>query len=258
MNWILTSIYASIRWSQNWIYASDFLALAAKRQVSLSTIFAEESAAMKLVDEDCLESDLAYRFSYLSEFMGFAADDVAMIHAAAPAIAPLVPALVDAVYDKLQAYDATWRHFLPRHFGYEGALPEGLENLGQDHELIQYRKQHLARYLAALVTRAYDGTMVEYLDMVGKMHTPHAGSTEIDVPLVQMNALLGFVSDALVVSILGLGLDRQREAATLRAFNKFLWLQNDLINRHYAATAGKRPHTERRVARRNRAAAAIG
>jgi hypothetical protein len=65
------------------------------------------------------------------------------------------------------------------------------------------------------------------------MHTPKAGSRELDVPLVQMNALLGYVGDALTATILGIGLDRPKEVATLRAFNKLLWLQNDLINRHY-------------------------
>jgi hypothetical protein len=69
--------------------------------------------------------------------------------------------------------------------------------------------------------------------MVGKMHTPKAGSSSLDVPLVQMNALMGFVSDALTGTILGLGLDREQEVRTVRAFNKLLWLQNDLINRHY-------------------------
>ena len=48
-----------------------------------------------------------------------------------------------------------------------------------------------------------------------------------------MNALLGFVSDALTATILGLGLDREKEMRTLRAFNKLLWVQNDLIARHY-------------------------
>ena len=48
-----------------------------------------------------------------------------------------------------------------------------------------------------------------------------------------MNALMGFVSDALTGTILGLGLDREQEVRTVRAFNKLLWLQNDLINRHY-------------------------
>ena len=53
------------------------------------------------------------------------------------------------------------------------------------------------------------------------------------MPLVQMNALLGFVADALTNTILSLGLERGQEVRTLRAFNKLLWLQNDLINRHY-------------------------
>jgi hypothetical protein len=188
---------------------------------------------VKRIDEGRLESDLGYRFGYLAEFMGFGPNDVAAVHGAAPALAPLVPTLVEAVYQKLHTYDATWRHFLPRQSGYDGPPPADLGELTPDHPQIRYRKEHLARYLAALVTKPYDGKMVEYLDMVGKMHTPKAGSAAIDVPLVQMNALLGFVSDALTVTILGLGLDREREAATLRAFNKLLWLQNDLINRHY-------------------------
>lgn len=112
-------------------------------------------------------------------------------------------------------------------------VPSSLVELTQDHEVIRVRKEHLSRYLGQLVTRPYDTKMVGYLDLVGKMHTPKAGSRELDVPLVQMNALLGFVSDALTGAILGLGLDREAEVRTLRAFNKLLWLQKDLINRHY-------------------------
>ena len=188
---------------------------------------------MKTINESRLESDLGYRFEYLAEFMGFGAGDVRAIHAAAPHLAPRVPALVDAVYVKLFGYSSTKRHFVPRQFGYEGKVPESLEGLGLDHEMIEFRKQHLARYLAALVTKPYDGKLVNYLDYVGKMHTPKAGSPELNVPLVQMNALLGFVADALVATIFDLGLDRDTEARTVRAFCKLLWLQNDLINRHY-------------------------
>lgn len=188
---------------------------------------------MKAIDEARLEHDLPYRFGYLAEFMNFGEEDVAAIQGAAGHLGPLVPALVDAVYDKLFSYDATKRHFLPRQHGYEGELPENLEGLSQDHEMIQFRKEHLARYLTSLVTREYDGKMVSYLDMVGKIHTPQAGNKEINIPLVQMNVLMGFVSDALVATILGLGLDRETEVRTLRAFNKLLWLQNDLITRHY-------------------------
>jgi hypothetical protein len=81
--------------------------------------------------------------------------------------------------------------------------------------------------------------MINYLDMVGKMHTPKAGSTDLDVPLVQMNALMGFVADALTSTIFGLGLDRENEIRTVRAFQKLLWLQNDLITRHYQVEASE-------------------
>lgn len=190
---------------------------------------------MQQIDEQKLESDLGYRFGYLTEFMGFGEDDIAAIHGSAAHLAPIVPALVDAVYDKLFSYDATKRHFVPRQSGYEGDVPASLDALQMDHEMIEFRKQHLGRYLERLVTKPYDGNMLNYLDLVGKMHTPKAGSKDLNVPLVQMNALMGFVSDALMATILGLGLDAETTSRTLRAFNKLLWLQNDLITRHYQA-----------------------
>lgn len=191
---------------------------------------------MQHIDEARLESDLAYRFQYTAGFMGFGEEDIAAVHGAAAHLAPLVPTLVDAVYDKLFSYDATKRHFVPKQSGYDGPVPENLESLAMDHEMIQFRKQHLGRYLERLVTKPYDGDMVAYLDLVGKIHTPKAGSADLDVPLVQMNALMGFVADALVATILGLGLDAEAQSKTLRAFNKLLWLQNDLITRHYQST----------------------
>ena len=190
---------------------------------------------MQQIDEQKLESDLGYRFGYLTEFMGFGEDDIAAIHGSTAHLAPLVPTLVDAVYDKLFSYDATKRHFVPRQSGYDGDVPESLDALQMDHAMIEFRKQHLGRYLERLVTKPYDGELLNYLDLVGKIHTPKAGSKDLDVPLVQMNALMGFVSDALLATILGLGLDAETTSRTLRAFNKLLWLQNDLITRHYQA-----------------------
>jgi hypothetical protein len=192
---------------------------------------------MKHIDEPRLETDLAYRFQYVAEFMGFTEEDIQTIHGGAALLAPLVPALVDAVYDKLHSYDATWRHFVPRQDGYTGNIPQDLAALTMDHPQIQFRKQHLARYLQKLVTAPYDGKMVQYLDHVGKIHTPKAGNPAINIPLVQMNALMGFVADAVNATILGADLPADAKARAVRAFSKLLWLQNDLINRHYAASA---------------------
>jgi hypothetical protein len=188
---------------------------------------------MKNIDESRLETDLEYRFHYLAEFMGFGADDVKVIHQAAGLLGPLVPGLVDAVYEKLHGYDATWRHFLPRQDGYPGEVPLTLEQLTMDHPQITFRKGHLKRYLERLVTAPYDTKMVVYLDMVGRMHTEKAGNPDIRVPLVQMNALLGFVADAVNATILAQKIPDDLKASAIRAFAKLLWLQNDLISRHY-------------------------
>lgn len=188
---------------------------------------------MEHIDEDRLETDLGYRFEYLAKFIGFGQEDIDAVHGAASVLAPLVPTLVDAVYEKLFSYDATKRHFVPRQHGYEGEVPENIDALTLDHEMIAFRKSHLGRYLEKLVTATYDEKMVVYLDTVGKMHTPKAGSPDLNVPIVQMNVLMGFVADAFVATIFGLGLDRETEVKTMRAFSKLLWIQNDLIVRHY-------------------------
>lgn len=50
---------------------------------------------------------------------------------------------------------------------------------------------------------------------------------------MQINALMGFVADALNATLLGAPLP----APVIRAFAKLLWIQNDRIVRHYAAPA---------------------
>ena len=185
------------------------------------------------IDEQNLETDTAYRYQFLTEFIGFGDEDVAAIHAAVGHIAPLIPTLVDQTYERLLSYNATARHFIPRQHGYDGAVPDSVESLSANDGQIQFRKEHLRRYLMQLVGHAYNDKMVQYLDMVGKIHTPKAGNQTIDVPLIQMNALMGLLSDMLVETISSLDIDSETKLRTLRAFNKLLWIQNDLITRHY-------------------------
>lgn len=192
---------------------------------------------MQTIDEQRLETDPQYRYEYLADFIGFGPDDVKLIQASAPHLGPRIPQLVDNTYQKLLGYDATARHFVPRQHGYEGNTPSTLDALTADHPQIQFRKDHLNRYFIHLIGRAFDAKMVQYLDMVGKMHTPKAGNSAIDVPLVQMNALMGVISDVLLASIVDWPLDPTTAMKTLRAFNKLLWIQNDFVNRHYAKDA---------------------
>jgi hypothetical protein len=57
------------------------------------------------------------------------------------------------------------------------------------------------------------------------------------VPLVQMNALMGAISHVLMTSIQEWPVTPEVRLATMLAFNKLLWIQNDFINRHYAQSA---------------------
>ncbi len=194
---------------------------------------------MQHIDEARLETDATYRFGYLAEFMGFGEEDIATIHGAAPLLAPRVPSLVDAVYDKLQGYDATWRHFVPAQAGLDLEAGDAtnartVEELAMDDEHIAFRKHHLGRYLAHLVTAPYDEKMVMFIDTVGKMHTTKAGNQNLQVPLVQMNALMGFVHDAINATIIGFDIPPEAKAKAIRAFSKLLWIQSDFITRHYA------------------------
>jgi len=174
-----------------------------------------------------------YRFEYVAEFIGFDAEDASLIQAFAPHLGPRIGELVEKTYQKLLNYDATARHFVPRHHGHEGEVPSTAAELTQDHPQIQFRKDHLNRYFMHLIGRSYDAKMVQYLDMVGKIHTPGAGNKQISVPLVQMNALMGLLSDTMMEAISQSPLDSERRFKTQRAFNKLFWIQNDFITRHY-------------------------
>jgi hypothetical protein len=189
---------------------------------------------VKTIDEARLESDLKYRFEYLCDFIGFNADDIKTVTGAASLLGPVVNTLVDAVYNKLFTYDCTKRQFLPKQHGFKGATPNSLEELSVEHEQIKFRKTHLAAYLVKLVTGPYDDKLVEYLDFVGKIHTRKAGNKEIYVPIVQMNALMGFVADAINATVMSLEIPQEAKNQAIRSFSKLLWIQNDLINRHYA------------------------
>lgn len=131
---------------------------------------------LKHISETSL-NELPTRIQYLRDFIEFSAEDAAMLHAAAPVVAPLVPTVVDMVYTKLLSFDITAKAFVPRQTGYEGsAVPTSVEELTADHPQIKFRKDFLKAYLVKLVSMDYaDIKSWEYLDKVGLMHTGEAG-----------------------------------------------------------------------------------
>jgi hypothetical protein len=187
---------------------------------------------MKHIDEPRLETDLPYRVAYLAEFMGITQDDWNAIQESGAVLGPVVDALVDAVYEKLWKYDSTQRHFRRPGSGFKEPVNGDIMSL--DHPYIRFRKDRLRSYLVRLVSGVYDDKFVFYLDWAGKIHTAKAGAPQVEVPLVQMNALMGFVAAAVVGTLWDLVPDDAKRRRYIEAWNKLLWVQNDLINRHYA------------------------
>ncbi|PPQ68286.1 hypothetical protein CVT24_005102 [Panaeolus cyanescens] len=187
-------------------------------------------------------ADLSTRVQYLRDFIGFTEKDAEALHAAAPVVAPLVPVIVDTVYDKLFKFDVTAQSFVPRQTGYTGEAPVSLKDLNVEHPQIKFRKDFLSRYLVKLVTMDYEKfESWEYLDKVGIMHTGttpgflhRAKKPALRVEYIHCAILLGYVEDILVDAVLNHpDLDLATKTAVIRAANKIIWIQNDLFARHY-------------------------
>ncbi|KAG9246513.1 Protoglobin-domain-containing protein [Calycina marina] len=174
---------------------------------------------------------LPSRISYLSTFLDLTPGDTEALLAAKPLIAPLIPNILDAVYTKLLNFDITAQAFVPKNTGFEGVVAEKVEDL------------NLVNYLVRLVSTkdlGPESSFWLYMNNVGIMHTGKPGfkhrekKPELRVEFIHMGALLGYVIDLVIGAVMEMdALDLQTKSRVLRAFNKVLWIQNDLFARHY-------------------------
>jgi hypothetical protein len=188
---------------------------------------------------------LAYRFNFVAEMANFGPDDIAAVKGSAPLLAPLVPAVVDAVYEQLFKFDITKQHFLPKTKDYEGKVANDLKELKLDSEQVKYRKDFLGKYLVRLVTAEYDAEFIKYLDYVAKIHTNASGRKGdklLQVDLVLVNSLFAWFHGFLVTALDSHPDLQSKEAQptrtkTIAAFSKLLWIQNDFFLKYYVNEA---------------------
>ncbi|KAI9351423.1 Protoglobin-domain-containing protein [Obelidium mucronatum] len=197
------------------------------------------SPTIRQVDRERLYTDLQYRFEYVSEFIGFDETDIAAVKGAAPLITPLVPVIIDAVYDHLFSFDITKEIFLQRNYGFHGSLPKSLDGLTPESDQIKFRKDFLGKYLVKLVTAEYDAKFVAYLDRVGRIHTSTPDKkSRVNVEYVHINGLFGWLHGFIAETVDSLpelqGADMAaKRAKVLGAFSKLLWIQNDFFAMYY-------------------------
>jgi hypothetical protein len=200
---------------------------------------------MKHIDREAIVVSLSSRMSYALSFLDFTSTDGDLIHATKPVLGPLVPTIVDAVYDKLLDYDITAASFAPAQV--LGQHSVGVSEIHRDHDNIKFRKDFLKGYLIRLASNTdwtAESPFWKYLDGVGKAHTGVRGEdsglkhrknkSPLWVEYREVNLLLGWVEVAVIDIVMGVEeLDLKTRVGIAKALSKFWWIQNDLFARHY-------------------------
>lgn len=197
------------------------------------------------IDANRLNSDLRYRFEYLSKFLHFTNDDIALLNSFAPIFFSRIPVVADTVYRKLFSFDITKRYFLMSNEGFEGFVPPKAHGVTLESAQIAFRKDMLSMYLKRVLTqRDWNDTFLQYLSHIGKMHTNQAGSASINVDYIHINALLGLLEQLMVDALsTAENLDEKTRHDTIMAINKFFWIQNDFYTMHYLGAWKEAPAT---------------
>lgn len=67
-----------------------------------------------------------------------------------------------------------------------------------------------------------------------QIHTKNKDKgTSINVEYIHINALFGYVESVLIGAIFDLSLEPETKKKMISAFNKLLWIQNDLFAQYY-------------------------
>lgn len=152
---------------------------------------------MEHIDPASLES-LPSRIAYLKEFLDFTSQDAAVLTSVKPLLAPMIPGILDAVYEKLLCFDITAAAFTSRNTDYHGQVTQSVRELTVDSPQIQWRKSFMSGYLTHILEADYDDEKTwEYMEKVGIMHTGkpgfehREGGKALRVEYVHMSLLLG-------------------------------------------------------------------
>ncbi|KAH7015018.1 Protoglobin-domain-containing protein [Ilyonectria destructans] len=185
------------------------------------------SRPMKHIDREDLYTNLEARVMYLHSFLDFSSRDIEALITGSKYVKALIPAVVNIVYKKLLQYDITARAFTTRSTSFEGPLDEVPD---ENSPQILHRKMFLRAYLTKLCSDPSKMEFWEYLDKVGMMHVGLGRKHPLHIEYVHLGVCLGFIQDIMTEAILSHPrLHIQRKTALVKALNKVIWIQNDLM-----------------------------
>ena len=128
--------------------------------------------------------DAGKYFRYMSEFVGFTAEDTATIRQTKPIIEKHLPEIVSKFYTHLLRYPPTRQWFLKS----DGTL---------DQEYVELRMRHLTHFWLRTASGVFDDEYARYVDYVGRAHTSHGADPHIYIAERYVIGQVGFVQHAI-------------------------------------------------------------
>ncbi|UJR17189.1 hypothetical protein I4U23_004084 [Adineta vaga] len=193
------------------------------------------------IDRARLDTDLRYRFDYLSKFINFTSNDITALNTFAKIANPFIQSVAEIIYDKLLHFDITKNHFLRTTHDFQGTMTTDENQLTLQSEQILFRIHSIRKYLCRILRQStWNDAFLEYISNVGKIHTNSAGTHSIDVDYIHMNALFGYLEHVFIDGVLNNDeIDGTLKKDIIIALNKVFWIQNDFFSMHYIGGSKK-------------------
>ncbi|PYH35318.1 uncharacterized protein BO87DRAFT_424821 [Aspergillus neoniger CBS 115656] len=186
---------------------------------------------IKQVTRKELYTDFSKRMDFLRLFLDLTDDDIIVFNKGAKFLKAALPVLTHRLYAKMLDFDITARALRVRSTESDAQVDEYF-TLDGPH--VQRRKIFWKWYLTRLFSDPSRLEYWEYLDKVGKMHTGKILMHPLKIEYMHMNTCLGYVKELAYETISGHPeMSYPFKFTLIRAFNKIMTIQNDLISRCY-------------------------
>ena len=166
--------------------------------------------------------DAGKYFRYMSEFVGFGAQDADIIRQTKPIIEKHLPEIVTKFYSHLLRYPPTRQWFLKS----DGTI---------DQEYVELRMRHLTNFWLRTADAIFNDEYARYVDYVGRAHTSHGADPRIYIAERYVIGQVGFLQYA-ITEILIKELYVTDEVFTIRAeeaWSKFMMVLLEMLSRAY-------------------------
>ncbi len=161
-------------------------------------------------------------FRYMTDFVGFTAEDAATIRESGLIIEKYIPTIVADFYSHLLSYPPTRKFFL---------TPDGTI----DQEYLQKRMLHLTNFWRRTASGVYDEDYARYVDYVGHAHTARGADPGIYIAERYVIGQAGFMQHAISKAIEKElhGIDEELEHRAVRAWNLLMMVILEMLSRAY-------------------------